>query len=224
MTLPAIQLDNVSYSYDGTDYALENINLTIGGHEFTAITGENGAGKSTLLKNLTGLLRPSSGEIYIQGNNSRNMTAASISCEIGFVLQNPDRQLFAETVYDEVAFALKNAKMGKAEITRKVEESLEAVGLGDAEKLFPPALSKGDRAKVVIASVLAMDTKIIILDEPTSGQDYRSCIQIMNIAEDLYQKGRTVIFVTHNMALVTHYARRVIVMTKKRILTDGGVQ
>ncbi|MDR3193341.1 MAG: energy-coupling factor ABC transporter ATP-binding protein [Treponema sp.] len=221
---PAIRIDQVSYSYDSENYSIEDINLTIEDNEFVAIIGQNGAGKSTLLKNLTGLLRPTKGDIYIRGKNARAMPVSVISREIGFVLQNPDRQLFAATVYDEVAYALVNAGMPQEEIKGKVGESLESVGLSAMTDMFPPALSKGDRAKVVIASVLAMGSKTIILDEPTSGQDYRSCHQIMNIAKDLHRRGRTVIFVTHNMSLVAEYALRAIVMTQKRVLWDGRVE
>jgi energy-coupling factor transport system ATP-binding protein len=221
---PAIQIDHVSYSYDSKNYSIEDINLSIEDNEFVAIIGQNGAGKSTLLKNLTGLLRPTKGDIYIRGRNSREMAVSVISGEIGFVLQNPDRQLFANTVLEEVAFALKNMGIPEDEIARRVDESLTAVGLLGAKEMFPPALSKGDRAKVVIASVLAMGSKTIILDEPTSGQDYRSCHQIMDIARDLHQNGRTIIYVTHNMSLIAKYARRTIVMKAKQVFMDGKVE
>ncbi|MDR2259018.1 MAG: energy-coupling factor ABC transporter ATP-binding protein [Treponema sp.] len=221
---PAIQIDNVSYSYDSENNSIEDINLTIEDNEFVAIIGQNGAGKSTLLKNLTGLLRPAKGEIYIRGKNTRAMSVSLISTEIGFVLQNPDRQLFASTVYDEVAYALINAGMSQEDIKSRIRESLEVVGISAMADMFPPALSKGDRAKVVIASVLAMGSKTIILDEPTSGQDYRSCHQIMDIIRNLHRKGHTIIFVTHNMSLVAEYARRTIVMMQKHILWDGKVE
>jgi energy-coupling factor transport system ATP-binding protein len=139
-------------------------------------------------------------------------------------MQNPDRQLFASTVYDEAAYALVNAGLPREEIKSRVGESLEAVGLSAMAGMFPPALSRGDRAKLVIASVLAMGPGTIILDEPSGGQDYRSCRQIMGIAEKLHRMGRTIIFVTHNMSLVAEYANRVIVMMQKRVLWDGDVE
>jgi energy-coupling factor transport system ATP-binding protein len=221
---PAIKIEHVSYSYDSENNSIEDINLTIEDNEFVAIIGQNGAGKSTLLKNLTGLLRPTKGEIYIRGKNARTMPISVISAEIGFVLQNPDRQLFASTVYDEVAYALINAGTKQDEVKSRIQESLESVGLAAVADMFPPALSKGDRAKVVIASVLAMGSKTIILDEPTSGQDYRSCHQIMDIAKNLHRRGHTIIFVTHNMSLVAEYACRTIVMMQKRVLWDGRVE
>jgi energy-coupling factor transport system ATP-binding protein len=217
----ALEAVHVSYSYNSAENIIEDINLCIDDNEFTAITGRNGSGKTTLLKNFTGLLRPSAGEIYIRGKNSRNMSVPAIAGEIGFVMQNPDRQLFAETVYDEIAFALKCAKLPANEIKRRVEAALAACGLSDAYDVFPPALSRGERAQVVIASVLAMGPKIIIFDEPAGGQDFRNCQTIMNIAADLHRNGHTIIFVTHNMSLAAQYARRVIVMDNKRIVMDG---
>lgn len=215
-----LKIENLSYTYKNGLMALENINMEIRENEFVAIIGQNGAGKSTLLKNITRLLLPTCGEIYINGKNTREMTVAGVSKEIGFVLQNPDRQLFADTVHEEIAYGLRNAGFGEEKIKERIDEALEAVGLVDKREEFPPALSKGDRAKVVIASVIAMQAKIIILDEPTSGQDYSGCYQIMNIAKALHAKGHTIIFVTHHMPLVAEYAQRTIVMAKKRVLLD----
>ncbi|MEI7884189.1 MAG: ABC transporter ATP-binding protein [Clostridia bacterium] len=219
-----LKIDDLSYKYSTGSTALEHINIEIYENEFVAIIGQNGAGKSTLLKNITGLLTPTVGNTYVNGRNTKDLTVSKIAMEIGFVLQNPDRQLFAETVEEEVAYGLKNAKLPADLIEQKVVESLTAVGLQDKRKEFPPALSKGDRAKVVIASVIAMGAKIIILDEPTSGQDYRGCYQIMNIAKELHKMGRTIVFVTHNMSLVAEYAKRIIVMSRKRVMMDSDAE
>lgn len=216
-----LKIENLSYTYPGGSSALENINIEIRENEFVAIIGQNGAGKSTLLKNITGLLKPTEGDIYINGKNTKELSVASISHEIGFVLQNPDRQLFADTVFDEIAFGLRNAKMPPDQIKQRVQETLESVDLADRALDYPPALSKGDRAKVIISSVIAMRTNIIILDEPTSGQDYMGCYQIMNIAKNLHAQGHTVIFVTHHMPLVTEFSERTIVMTRKQVMMDG---
>lgn len=215
-----LKIDHLSYTYDKGSEALSDVSIEIRENEFVAIIGQNGAGKSTLLKCITGLLRPSEGKIYINGKDNSEMSVAAISREIGFVLQNPDRQLFAETVFDEIAFGLKNAGFSEAEIKERIEETLASVGLTDKKDDFPPSLSKGDRAKVVIASVIAMKPGIIILDEPTSGQDYKGCYQIMDIAKELHKAGHTIIFVTHHMPLVTEYADRTIVMSRKHVLMD----
>ena len=217
----ALQALNVSYSYDSSDTVIEDINLCIQDNEFTAIIGRNGSGKTTLLNNFTGLLRPSAGEIFIRGKNSRLMSVPEISAEIGFVMQNPDRQLFCDTVFDELAFALKRAKIPAGEIERRVLDALSACDLLYAKDSFPPALSRGERAKTVIASVLAMGPKIIILDEPAGGQDFHSIRMIMDIAAALQRSGHTIIFVTHNMAIAAQYAKRIIVMENKRIVVDG---
>ena len=215
-----LKIDHLSYSYDEKTEALSDVSIEIRENEFVAIIGQNGAGKSTLLKNITGLLRPTQGAIYINGKDNREMSVAAISREIGFVLQNPDRQLFAETVFEEIAFGLRNAGFKEDEIKVRIEETLESVGLSDKKDEFPPSLSKGDRAKVVIASVIALKPGIIILDEPTSGQDYKGCYQIMDIAKDLHKAGHTIIFVTHHMPLVTEYAERTIVMARRHVLMD----
>lgn len=216
-----LKIDNLSYTYPTGATALEHVSIEIRDREFVAIIGQNGAGKSTLLKNITGLLTPTEGDVYINGQNTREMSVAAISKQVGFVLQNPDRQLFANTVFDEVAFGLRNAKVKEDEIKLRVMQTLESVDLADKCEEFPPALSKGDRAKVVVASVIVMNTDIIILDEPTSGQDYKGCYQIMNIAKRLNAEGHTVIFVTHHMPLVTEFSERTLVMSRKHVLLDG---
>ncbi len=218
----ALEIRDLTYTYKTGHTALEEINLKIKKGEFVAIIGQNGAGKSTLLKNITGLLRPTKGQILVNGNDIANLAVSEISQKVGFVLQNPDRQLFASTVREEIAFSLQNIGLDKEEIDRRVASTLEAVGLQDETEQFPPALSKGDRAKVVIASVLAMDPEIIILDEPTSGQDYRGCYQVMDIARELNQQGKTVVVVTHHMALVAEYTNRAVVMSRAKMMLDDA--
>jgi energy-coupling factor transport system ATP-binding protein len=138
-------------------------------------------------------------------------------------MQNPDVQLFTDTVYNEAAFALKNAGFSKQEIKERVEKALLCVGLDDFDD-FPHALTRADRTKVVLACVLAMGCKIIIFDEIDVGQDYRGSRQIMNIAKELHLQGYTVIFVTHNMSLVCEYAKRLVIMDRKGILVDKDIR
>jgi energy-coupling factor transport system ATP-binding protein len=220
MNEAALKIENLSHRYDSDCVSLTDINIEIRENEFVGIIGQNGAGKSTLLKNITGLLRPQEGKISLFGKDIKNTPVSRIADTIGFVLQNPDRQLFADTVREEVAYSLVNRKTPEEEIDKVIADVLDSVGLSDKSEEFPPSLSKGDRAKVVIASVLAMDPRIIVLDEPTSGQDHRGCHQIMSIAQEFHKAGRTVIFVTHHMALVAEYAQRVIVMGRRTILMD----
>ena len=217
----AIEINNLTFTYPGGFTALKEINLKVKRNEFVGIIGQNGAGKSTLLKNITGLLKPTKGDVIVVGVNTKDSTVADLATRVGFVLQNPDRQLFAPTVEEEVSFGPKNLKLPADEIKQRVQEALGYVGLLEQKDAFPPALSKGDRAKVVIASVLAMRPEVIILDEPTTGQDFRGCHQIMGIASRFHEAGHTVLVVTHHMALVTEYTQRTIVLCNGTVLMDG---
>jgi energy-coupling factor transport system ATP-binding protein len=216
---PAIEIKNLSYLYSNGS-GIQNINLSIAENDFIAITGNNGCGKTTLLKCITGLLRPCEGNIFIHGKNLKKISVSDISKEAGFVMQNPDTQIFTDSVYKEIAFALKNMRLPKTEIKQRVEAALKTVELKN-EDAFPPALSRPDRTKTLIACVLAIGCKIIIFDEVDVGNDHTGSLKIMNIAHDLHSKGFTIIFVTHNMFLAGEYARRLIKMEKDRIVFDG---
>jgi energy-coupling factor transport system ATP-binding protein len=217
----AIQVEHLDYIYQPLDvHAVKDVSFEIGQGEFVGLIGQNGSGKTTVLKNLLGLLRPTNGRVVVAGQDTRTTAVSEMARHVGFVLQNPDQQLFADTVEEEVAYGPRNLKLDKALVEQRVAEALKLVGLEDKRQEFPPALSKGDRAKVVIASALALDPSIVILDEPTTGQDYRGCHQIMQIAQSLYEQGRTVVFVTHHMALVAEYAQRVIVLSGGKVLLD----
>jgi energy-coupling factor transporter ATP-binding protein EcfA2 len=164
---------------------VKDVSFEIYKGDFVAIIGQNGSGKTTVLKNLLGLLRPTTGKVNVAGLDTKTAAVSDMAKHVGFVLQNPDQQLFADTVQEEVAYGPRNLKLDKDIIEQRVAEALKVVGMEDKREEFPPALSKGDRAKVVIASALALDPEIIVLDEPTTGQDYKGCHQIMQIAEAL---------------------------------------
>jgi energy-coupling factor transport system ATP-binding protein len=216
----AIRISNLCHWYESGRSVLEGINLTIADGEFAAIIGQNGSGKTTLIKNISGLLRPRQGEIFVRGKNTAGMDAAEIAGEAGYVMQDHDNQLFEQTLFDEVAFSLKHTG-SKKEITQKVEEALETVGLLDKKDAFPPALPRADRPKAVLAAVLAMGTDILLLDEPIAGQDSRGCRMIMDIIARLHQKGKTILLITHNIGIAARYAQRIIVMKNARIYMDG---
>lgn len=218
---PVIAIENMDYCYAGNVPALHNINITISKNEIVGLIGQNGAGKTTLLKNLLGLLKPTRGTVRIEGTDTRKLNVAQLATKEGFVLQNPDRQLFADTVEKEVAFGPRNLGWSEEQIKAQVEEALVAVGMEKFRAEYPLSLSKGDRAKVVIASILAMKPNIIILDEPTTGQDYLGCLQIMQIVQKLHAQGHTIIIVTHHMPLVAEYTQRTIVLCQGEILLDG---
>lgn len=217
----AVEVKNVTFTYPNGFTALRDLDFTIEKGEFVAIIGQNGAGKSTLLKNLTGLLTPTSGDIIVDGSNTKELSVARLSLKLGFVLQNPDRQLFADTVYDEIAYGPRNLKLGEDEIKARTEEAIRMANLEDKVEEYPPSLSAGERAKVVIASVAAMRPDIIILDEPTTGQDNCGRTQIMEIAKKFHELGHTIIVVTHDMSLVAKYAKRTLVFCKGKLLLDG---
>lgn len=222
---PIIHVDHLNYIYPLLKvHAVHEVSFDICKGEFVAVIGQNGSGKTTVLKNLLGLLRPTTGSVVVAGLDTRTAAVGEMARHVGFVLQNPDQQLFADSVEDEVAYGPKNLRLDPAVVESRIQMALELVGLEDKRKEFPPALPKGDRAKVVIASALALDPEIIVLDEPTTGQDYKGCHQIMQIARSLHEQGRTVVFVTHYMALVAEYAQRVIVMKGGRVLLDSTTE
>jgi energy-coupling factor transport system ATP-binding protein len=218
---PAIVVEDLAHVYrpQGIE-ALRGVDLVVRRGEFVAIIGQNGAGTTTLLKHLVGLLQPTGGRVWVDGLDTRETTVAELATRVGYVLQNPDLQLFSSTVEGEVAFGPRNLELDEETVRRRVEDALERTGLCDVREEFPPALAKGERAKVVVASALAMQPEILILDEPTTGQDERGCRQIMDIARELHREGRTILIVTHDMALVAGYAGRVVVLSEGRVLMD----
>lgn len=223
--IPDILVEHLDYVYQPHGaIALRDVNLRIEPGEFVAVIGQNGAGKTTLLKNILGLLTPTRGRVLVQGLDTRLATVADLATRAGLVLQNPDQQLFAETVEKEVAFGPTNLRLSAEEVKARTDEAIAWVGLEQQRWEFPPALCRGDRAKVVIAAVLAMRPQIILFDEPTTGQDDRGCRQIMEIARNLNRAGHTIVMVTHYMALVAEYAARTIVMCQGEIIIDDSTR
>lgn len=221
----SVAVEDLTYVYQPHHVqALREVDLVIRAGEFVGIIGENGAGKTTLLKLLVGLLMPTEGQVRIDGADTRGMAIADLATSIGLVLQNPDRQLFAQTVEEEIAFGPRNLGLSKDDILERVEGAMAVTGLEPFRHDFPPALAKGDRAKVIIASVLAMRPQIVAFDEPTTGQDYRGCHQIMRIARQLHEDGHTVIVVTHDVALIAEYTERTIVLCQGEILLDDATE
>jgi energy-coupling factor transport system ATP-binding protein len=209
-----IEISGLYYEYVSGNAILHDVNLSFRENDFVAIRGRNGCGKTTLLKNISGLLRPTRGSILLRGRDTAEMSIAQIAGEIGFVMQECDRQLFESTVYNEVAFALKQASRGltKSEIRDKAEESLSLMGMLDKRDAFPPALGRADRVKTVFAAILAMGPRIIMLDEPIAGQDTKGCHLIMETLASLHGQDYTIIIVTHNTKVIAEYAQRIIEM------------
>lgn len=219
-----IKVENLNHTYKDGNKVLKNLNFTIKDGEFIAVIGQNGAGKTTLLKHFNGLLKPTSGRIFIDGLDTSRTKTSLLALHIGFLFQNPDHQIFCSTVYEEIAFGLKNAGKNKNTIDHIVTESAGKVGLEAHLKANPFMLSKGQRQRVALASVLAMGTDILVLDEPTTGQDYQESLEIMSIITQLNKEGKTIIFVTHDMELVARYAGRVIILKDGCLLEDGSCE
>ncbi len=214
---------DLSYVYAGTPpvQALRNVNLTIRRGEMIAIIGQNGSGKTTLVKQFLKLLKPSKGKVLFKGNDIQGLTTGELATSIGLALQNPDEQLFTISCKKEVEFGLRNLKLPENEIKGRVDEALGFVGLQEQWDTFPFRLSFGDRRSLTVAAVIAMRPDIIVMDEPTTAQDYLGRHRIARLGKKLNEKGHTVIMITHDMNLVTQYADRTVVMANGEILLDG---
>jgi energy-coupling factor transport system ATP-binding protein len=221
---PLLQVKNLRHIYPDGTQALHGVSIDIHEGEYVLIIGQNGAGKSTLVKHFLNLLQPTDGIVRVGGVDTKDLSVSELARRIGYVAQNPDNQIFNATVEEEVSFALKNLKHKPEEVEKATTESLEAMGLLDVRKTHPLALPKGDRARVVIAAILAMKPEIIIFDEPTTGQDYRGSNYILDISQKLHQMGKTVIVITHHLYLMPDYAERVIVMGKGTLLLDAPIR
>jgi energy-coupling factor transport system ATP-binding protein len=201
--------------------ALKNISLVIEDGEFIAIMGQNGAGKTTLVKHFNGLLKPTSGTIRVDDVETNKTTIATLSKTVGFVFQNPDHQLFSETVEQEIAFALKNFGFQQETIEKQVTWALNLLSLEQYRKTSPFMLSGGERKRVALASVLAWDPKILILDEPTIGQDHNQKEKLRQFIMQLQAQGKTIVIVTHDVEFVAECNPRVVLMKEGRIVADG---
>ena len=221
---PLLSVRNLKHTYDDGTQALTGVSLDIREGEYVLIVGQNGAGKSTLVKQFLKLLTPTEGTVTVGGADTSTLTMSELARRIGYVAQNPDNQIFNASVEEEVAFALRNLGYPAPEVQARTRESLEAMGLWEQRAIHPLALPKGDRARVVIAAILAMKPEIIIFDEPTTGQDYRGARYILDISRDLHRAGKTVIVITHHLYLMPEYAERVVVMGKGTILLDAAIR
>lgn len=218
-----IRVENLVYRYPDDTLALEGIDLEIKRGEFTAFIGQNGSGKTTLSKCLNGLFKPSEGDVIIDGLNSRKSSIVQMVKRVGYVFQNPDHQLFNSNCWDEIAYGPRNIQLDEDEVKVRVEEAAKVVGLHpDYFEEHPFFLSKGLRQRVAIASILALRPQVIIVDEPTTGQDSKQSIEIMNFLTRLNQElGHTIIIITHDMPIVAAYARRIVVLGLGKIIADG---
>lgn len=214
-------VEDVRFSYPNGVEALKGVSLTVKDGEFVAIMGQNGAGKTTLVKHFNGLLKPSSGSVRVNGVETSKASVATLARHVGFVFQNPDHQLFCETVDDEIAFALKNFGYEQEVIEKRITWAVNLLGLSQYRKTSPFMLSGGERKRVALASVLAWDPQILILDEPTIGQDHRQKENLRQFIMQLQTQGKTIVMVTHDVEFVAECNPRVVLMREGKIVADG---
>lgn len=213
--------DDVTFVYPNGVTALRGATLRVRRGEFVALVGQNGSGKTTLAKHFNGLLAPTRGQVRVTGRSTRGASVLQLGRAVGYVFQNPDHQIFAETVADEVAFGPRNHGVPEEETRARVAESLAAVGLVGREAEDPFVMTKGERQRVAVASVLATRPQVIILDEPTTGLDHGEQRQMMELIRRLNAAGHTIIIITHTMWVVAAYAHRTVVMREGAVWMDG---
>ncbi len=206
---------------EGAVRALDGLDLVFPAGQTTAVVGQNGSGKTTLVRHLNGLLRPTDGRVLVEGQDARGQTVAALAHRVGLVFQDPDRQIFAGSVRAEVEFGPRNLGLRGAELERAVGTALEAVGLAGDERTNPYDLGYSRRKLLALASILAMQTPIVVLDEPTTGQDARGVERVAAIVADLAAAGRTVVAISHDMRFVAEHFERIVVMRAGRIILDG---
>ena len=214
-----IEFEKVSASYDGELPILRDVSFRIPDGDFVAFVGTNGAGKSTTMRLVNGLLKPSSGQVLIDGVPTTQLRTSQLAAKVGFLFQNPDRQICCSTVREELLFGFRAQGRADAEAQAKVDAMIERFGFdGDAE---PFLLNRGTRQLLALASIIVMESPVVVLDEPTTGLDFHECAKVMDVIAELNAHGTTVIMVCHDMEVVADYARRVIAMTAGQVVADG---
>lgn len=218
-----VKFDKVTFSYETDTDVLHGINLEIKRGDVIAVLGPNGAGKTTFVKHAIGLLKPKSGRVLVNGRDTKEASVAQIASTLGYVFQSPSHMLFAPTVHEELAFGPSNLMHAKDLIEKEVKEALTIVNLSDKEQDPPLALSFGQQKRVTIAAILAMRSRILIMDEPTAGQDYQN---YMNFMDSILQMPgfEAILFITHDVDLAVIYANRVLLIADGRLIADGSPQ
>lgn len=218
-----VKFEEVAFGYDAEVEVLHGINLEIKRGDVIAVLGPNGAGKTTFVKHAIGLLKPKAGRVLVNGHDTKQASVAQIASALGYVFQSPSHMLFAPTVREELAFGPTNLKHSKEQIETEVKEALRIVNLSDKEQDPPLALSFGQQKRVSIAAILAMQSRILVMDEPTAGQDYQN---YMNFMDSILQlpSFEAILFITHDVDLAVIYANRVLIVNNGRLIADGKPQ
>ena len=215
-----VKFENVAFGYESDVEVLHGINLEIRRGDVIAVLGPNGAGKTTFVKHAIGLLKPKSGRVLVEGRDTREASVAQIASTLGYVFQSPSHMLFAPTVREELAFGPTNLRHSKEQIETEVKEALRIVNLSEKEQDPPLALSFGQQKRVSIAAILAMRSRILVMDEPTAGQDYQNYMSFMDSILQL-PSFEAILFITHDVDLAVVYANRVLIVNDGRLIADG---
>ncbi|KYZ76890.1 ABC transporter [Anaerosporomusa subterranea] len=219
-----LELRDVTFAYNRNQPpAVANVSLTIRRGEFVAIAGRNGSGKTTITKLMMSLLKPTHGQIFRDDEDTKSCTPADMARYIGYVFQNPDRQIFRDTVRQEISYGPEMLGFSSEKISEVTEQAMKLTGVADLADRYPRTLTRSQKQRVAIASALSMTPDFLILDEPTSGQDADTHERFMALLKDFHSSGKTIILVTHDMDCLVRYAERVIVMDKGIKLFDGSV-
>lgn len=218
---PLVRFENASFGYERGVSVLHNVNLDIQRGDVIAVLGPNGAGKTTLVKHAIGLLKPHAGRVLVEGKDTRQLSVAQVANTLGYVFQSPSHMLFASTVREELAFGPTNLRHPPEQIEKEVQEAIQIVNLSGREKDPPLALSFGQQKRVSIAAVLAMRSRILVMDEPTAGQDYRNYMEFMQSILSL-PNFAAILFITHDVDLAVIFANRVLLVNQGRLVADGS--
>jgi len=222
-----VEVKDLVHVYPNGTKALDTVSMNVIPHERLAIVGQNGSGKTTLVKHFNGLLKPTEGTLTVIGDAitpKSKIKSSQLAKKVGYVFQNPNHQLFSVTVYEELRFGLRNLRLPPDEIKARADEAVEMFHLQPYLEVHPYSLSMGVRKLVAIASIFAMGPELMILDEPTTGQDHEGKIVLAEAISKIHDSGKTLIFVSHDMRFVSEHAERAIVMTDAKIIFEGGLR
>ncbi len=221
---PLLEFEDVFYTYPDGTRAIDGVSLHLGPGEMVALLGENGSGKTTLAKLAMGLIVPDKGRVYVQGVDTKEASTYEIAKKVGMVFQNPDHQIFEKTVFDEVAFGPRNYGISDEEIEHEVHAELQRFGLLHYARDLPTALSGGERKRVAFASSFALDPEVLFLDEPTKGLEKVRKTRLAAMARELAHRGKSIVFITHDVEFASHETERTVVMHSGRVLLDGATR
>ncbi len=222
--MPLIEAKDIEFSYPNGVKALRGVSIQIDQGEMVAIIGQNGSGKTTLIKHMNGLLKPSAGIMRVNGEPTTRKEPSELASSVGIVFQNPDDQIFSTTVWNEVTFGPKNLKLPEAEIKERAMKALDMVRLDKEVKTHPYDLTITERKLLCLASIVAMQPKALVLDEPTTAQDQMGVLRLGKIIQTLFAAGMTIITITHDMNFVAEFFSRTVVLRQGIKILDGSTQ